>query len=711
MEGRPLQQKRGDNPVMDVHFANQLNEKSMKQALALIEEYKQFEKGKKPKCPKCQQEAEWSPDANQQENTLRINCQTCGRVSVNTYALTQHMDRLSQPEKEMKEMWVNPQLMRYVYSDLSRKIKFDDTTKALVFGTGCSNYLEEPLNIYLKGESSTGKTYITVQTLRSFPKEDIWLLSGMSPKAIVHQKGILMDSDGIEINLEEAPIKPKQMYYNSKEEYKLAEKEYIEAKKAWQDRLKNSYNLIKLDGIILVFLEAPHPETLRMLYATLSHDLNDCGRRSEYKFTNKSGSGQLRTDKVILEGYPTAVFLSLDKHLGKELATRTFTASPEDDPKKIDSATELINQKASLPWEYKKNTQMFEITKKLLEEIKLIKQNDPTLDVILPFTELHKIFSKVSPRDMRDFEHFTQFVKAWTFFHIKQRPCCEIMEITYIMASVYDVMCCYQIFNNLIATTRTGTERRVLDFYKDLMMKKNQENFYVSELTNAYNESHPHNKVSDYTVRKWLKRLNMIGFVDELEDSQDKRKKVYKPLVDNIKGARIEIFENVCDYEKQTILASKLEKDCENWLKNICKNYEIKYKNYYNGKLNISQEDVHSLLVQDKENNITFLKNLFNNINNPDLDPKQETVPEINRKSKNQTNSKSFLEKYNELADFLLALKKDGTHLIEDKIIETRINNLEFDEDKETIYTRLFHDRVLTPDEIQHNITPGGVES
>ena len=36
----------------------------------------------------------------------------------------------------------------------------------------------------------TGKTYTTVKTLEIFPEDDVWNIGDMSPKALIHMKGV-----------------------------------------------------------------------------------------------------------------------------------------------------------------------------------------------------------------------------------------------------------------------------------------------------------------------------------------------------------------------------------------------------------------------------------------------------------------------------------------------------------------------------------------
>ena len=455
-----------------------------------------------------------------------------------------------------EQLWKSTELVRHIFSDLGRRVKHDNVTKAAVFFSGLSAYLPDPLNLFEKGSSGSGKTYNAIETLTYFPQDDIWYLSGMSPKALVHQKSQLLDRDGNEIFLSDRPTKPKKKDFKKEEEeeYKKAQEEYELQNKEFNRRIRESYHYINIENKIFVFLETPHPETMRMIYPILSHDK----LRIEYRFVNKTSAG-LRTELVVIEGFPSAIFLTTDRQYVEELATRAFTVSPEESTEKIGDANKLTNLKSSLPWECELENPRFLGTKKLIQTIKETLKTTKT-DVIIPFLDLHELFPKDVARDMRDFSHFTQFLKSWTILHIFQRPCVVIGEKTYILSNNYDVYQCFQIFKDLIESTRTGTEKRILNFYRDFMLGK-EETIYVSSLTTAYNEKNK-TKVSDFTIRKWLNRLNQIGYVEKQEDEHDKRKYIYVPLVEEDP----ENLENVCDSETQTKIASSLEIGFKSWL-------------------------------------------------------------------------------------------------------------------------------------------------
>jgi DNA-binding PadR family transcriptional regulator len=507
-------------------------------------------------------------------------------------------EKIDQQHQQHLLVWQSPELLKYIFTDLNRRVKYDKITKTSVFFSGISAYLPEPLNLFEKGPSGSGKTYNAVQTLEYFPGGDIWFLGGMSPKALVHQHGKLLDKDGEEIDLSERPEKPLKKDHRDEEEFKEEMVTYKQQKKAYYERLKESYHYININNKIFVFLEAPDPETMRMLYPILSHDK----RRLEYQFVDKSQSG-LRTIKVVVEGWPSAIFLTTDRKYVEELSTRSFTVSPEETTEKFEASNRLTNLKASLPWECELETVEYRTIKALIESIKdaLMKEE---IDVVIPFLDLYTEFPKDIPRDMRDFSHFTQFLKAFTILHLYQRPYIVLGEKKYVLTTAQDVINGYTIFKELFESTRTGTEQRVLNFYYEFMLGKNE--CHVSELTTEYNQNRAGKSISDFTIRYWLERLNEIGYVEKREDPSDKRKNIYIPLVKQ----KQELRENTLNSENHIDLATILKNSFETWKTNIRKTTPLYYKNILE-KTATTLEDIEPMILGTEEITSIFDTDLF----------------------------------------------------------------------------------------------------
>lgn len=188
---------------------------------------------------------------------------------------------------------VDPQLFPKFMRHLSKTVKRDETTKKLAFLTGLSAYTPEPINLFLRGEGSIGKTYNVVESLKYFPKEDVWLLGGLSRTALVHSYGVLVDKNGDLILPSQKPDK------------KASEDE----KEAWRNRLRDSYYLVDLTSKILVFLDAPNFDTFMALRPILSHDAHEIS----YRFTDKTSKGQLQTQHVVIRGWPSTIFAAQQK--------------------------------------------------------------------------------------------------------------------------------------------------------------------------------------------------------------------------------------------------------------------------------------------------------------------------------------------------------------------------------------------------------------
>jgi len=479
------------------------------------------------------------------------------------------------------ETWRSANLIDYVLSDLDRRVKRDRPTKLSVFFAGLSAYTREPINLFLKGESGVGKSYNVVETLKYFPREDVWFLGGLSPKALIHEHGVLLNKHGEPLDLSEKPIKPKKRDYESEEEYREALKEYREELKAYAEEIREAYTLINLRHKILVFLEAPEYETFRMLFPILSHD----AERIEYRFTDKQAKGPLRTVKVVIEGWPATIFLTTDRRYMEELSTRSFTVTPEISKEKIEEANKLTNLRVSFPWEFSEETEETRSIKALVESLKR-QLLDGKTDVVIPFSNLYELFPKAIVRDMRDFQHFCQFLKAITILHFYQRPILKMSDKRFVVSTVEDVKRALEVFSELFLTTRTGTEERILKLYHDVV--KTKEAWYIQELTAKINEVSVKKVSSDWVRKVLLQRLMDIGYVTEEVDSEDRRFRVFRPLVkEEVELAEIRRF-----LDSPTILSSKMEEGFKKWLENIVgkEGLEIKQKIFAYKTLDVEKE-------------------------------------------------------------------------------------------------------------------------
>jgi hypothetical protein len=416
----------------------------------------------------------------------------------------------------------------------------DEEARLAVFLTCLSAYTDEPLNLFLRGESSTGKTWITTNVADLFPPEDVWPLGGLSPKALIHEKATLVDEEGKEINLDEMPPK-----------------EDAEAYHEFMRRVMNATHVINLSKKILVFLEAPSRETFDMLRPILSHDKYEI----EYRFVEKSPKGRLSTMRVIIRGWPATIFCTPRVEYLEELATRSFTVSPQISEEKIKNAN-LITAKLNSNPAFKKRIE--EVAEPLRKYIEMLKGVD--MEIVNPFSELlAQLYPSNMPRAMRDFKHLLGFIKALTLLNFPRRP--YVYGDKGLLISTWkDVEVAMTLFAKIARQTFYGIPSTVLKFY-EMLESNNPSEFSIANAETWWNSSYPNEKRSSWAIRKWLETLEQANLVSSEPDPLDKRRILYRMIRQN----NPEIIGNSW---KQRILTQFTPEAFQKWLKTIIGNWK-----------------------------------------------------------------------------------------------------------------------------------------
>jgi len=413
--------------------------------------------------------------------------------------------------------------LQYFLNELSKTVKYDRITSLCNLATAISAYTNNPLNSYLKGPSSIGKTYSVIETTKYFPEEDVWNLGGMSPTALIHERGIWIDSEGREIRPEDEPVKPKRADYDTAEEYQEAKIQYEAELTEWNERIRNSCKLVDISHKILLFLEAPHPELLNKIKPILSHDKEFV----MFKITDRNLKGQLETITTIIKGFP-AVFVCSTRKQNDEIISRFFTYTPEMEEKKYKAALEVINERFSElqnfneKSEERKNLEMYirAVRRKLIEEKAQIR---------IPF-DLTDMFTGKRKEEMRFYRFFLEMVQAFTALSIFNRPTVEKDGVKYYLSTAEDVVLAYVIYRKIKETTETGEEQGILNFYHKHLKIPGQV-YSIEEITqlwNAVNNTH----LSKVRVRQKVIDVltDRLGYLERNENPDDKRSYLLKPV-------------------------------------------------------------------------------------------------------------------------------------------------------------------------------------
>ncbi len=431
---------------------------------------------------------------------------------------TKYPNGLEQFQTDLYLLSINPNIEDFLLDEIHKTVSaHDDHVIKANFYTGISAYLS-PINLALKCESGSGKTYSTVQTIKFFPPEDVYMIGSQSPKVISHENGILLDKDGVPI-LEDPPQKPRRDEHNSDDTYKIALDDYYDELKTYREQLKDSYYQVELSNKIFTFLESVNIETFKMIKPTLSHD-NDV---IDHKYVDDRGKVHITR----LVGFPACIFNSLDNEYMSEFATRTLTTAPTTTQPKIEAAKRISNQKASYPYLYKKESYNKRLIQEYIRQIKhAIKHHK--LHMMIPFPTLHQKFRSLEVRDMRDFNHFLELVPAYTVFSLFQRPIITVDGENFVVSTTQDVLNAKTLFDQISLTTKTSTEAKILKFYYDCI-HPHTNGVTINDATDFYNRKHK--KMSSRTIQRWLNRLTEIEWVDAREGQQkDSRTVTYYPL-------------------------------------------------------------------------------------------------------------------------------------------------------------------------------------
>lgn len=168
--------------------------------------------------------------------------------------------------EELESRIPDKDLAEFTIRTIKLTVRQEDSLVRQIFYTALTKDSAIPINLAVLAPTSEGKTYPIKETVQYFPSQDIWKIGSMTPKVIIRQSGILIDSNHQPVEDKIKELKRKIKDANNKSD----EKEDLEQK------LSHLYSetkvLIDLRGKLWVFLEPPHHETWAILEPILSHD-------------------------------------------------------------------------------------------------------------------------------------------------------------------------------------------------------------------------------------------------------------------------------------------------------------------------------------------------------------------------------------------------------------------------------------------------------
>jgi len=463
-------------------------------------------------CPNCCGPLKYNHDDD--IGTQWFKCQKCGQQtwrlkSVEKEKLLESLRDFSRPINldELEEI-------------IDTTVKHDKTPAVVTVLSTLLNYTaEDQQNIGFSSESARGKSYLALELAAYFPDEDVDDRGYVSPTGFFHERGILVDEMGQEIDFSQKPTKDSTP----------AEKEL------WKRRLQTAKMRVDLSRKILIFLDQPHDQLLQRLRPLLSHDK----KTIEYSITDKSERYGLRTKHVQLVGYPTVIFCSTKGMLDEQERTRLLLLSPGAEQEKLRATTMLIAEKECDRFAYMEKVRNDPKRNWLRNRIQAIKDQKID-DVNIPNPEeLHKKFLEkhkvLTPRHQRDLKRLIALIKAHALLNCFNR---EITEANNpephktITATQEDIDAGFQLYEKIRVPNEMGVTPEILEIYESIVQAKT-EGLGLKDIQRLYAE-HYNRLLSFYRLEKEIiPSLLGAGLITEDWDPDDKRKKKFYPTVDS----------------------------------------------------------------------------------------------------------------------------------------------------------------------------------
>lgn len=426
---------------------------------------------------------------------------------------------------------------------LDSTIKYDNATKAIIFlDFILAQTDEESFNVTMTGGSSEGKTYTTLQCASYFPEFERIEISGASPTAFFHERGVpvkevrengsrthIAISDELE-QIEKSMRELQENENKSKEDSIQLEK--LKNQKA--ELLSHSKRLVDLEGKILIFLDQPNPQLLERMRGFFSHDKKEL----EFSITNKNARGSNRTEHIILRGYSSVVFCTAHSFFDDQEATRNVLLSPETSQAKLNETLKLIALKKSNPRMFQEQLEQNLDRKSLLQRVELIRgsglsrfDSSKFTDSILNLFTQNRQFKQ--PRHQRDFPRIFNLIYGHALLNFFNREASEEDEYT-IQIQKEDVIEGFKLYDSISEANEHNVSPEVYTLFKEVLVplcERKSLGVGSLEIQKAYFEKYNRPIGQDKLRKQIIPALKIGSLITESKDTMDARRTLYSPIV------------------------------------------------------------------------------------------------------------------------------------------------------------------------------------
>ena len=372
---------------------------------------------------------------------------------------------------------------------LELTIKHDYYNKVIVFLAMLSMYTEsQQMNISLNGRSSNGKTYITQEVAKLFPKMDWVTYNRISPTGLFHLEDE-KDEDGA----------------------------------------------INLERKTLILLDQVGTQLQQNLRPLLSHD----EKMLRNLITNPDRKGRNVSKHEYIKGFCSTIWCSANLQMGEQEQTRLIVLSPETSETKLNDSLNMIGEREGDGQKVDDSIKNNSARNSLIDRIYYVR-NLKIDDVDIPseFDVVSKFkgtLSKVLPRHQRDLQHVYSLIKAHTLLNASTRE----RKNKNLVAREQDVDEAFEIWNHIKRSQSSGVPAQVLQFYDGCLVP-----LYLEKYPNGKGDGVTYEEIveknyavdgemliPEYIRKQFIPILKTAGMISSIQDPTDKRQKLFKPLI------------------------------------------------------------------------------------------------------------------------------------------------------------------------------------
>lgn len=438
--------------------------------------------------------------------------------------------------EELRQKASNEMSLDDLANILDTTIKEDRINKLILFLGYLLNYTaEDQQNIAFNAPSSTGKSYLALEVAKYFP--DVMDQGYTSPRAFFWESSVLFTEEG-------QPLEPLNAYltnglkkWEENNPYPAkgqGRSKWGEAKTEETRRLRNEWDeigklyIIDLCQKIIIFVDQPHDELLKVIRSLLSHDK----KRLNIKIVDKSDSGNNKTRNIVIEGYPTMVFCSAAFSLDEQEQTRFWLLSPEMRQEKFKASIELQSLHLSNRPLFNRIMNDDEERQRLRDRVSAIKLEGIN-EVLIDDEERKQLLDKflkehpdLTSRHQRDFPRLIALIKAHALLNCFTRKRSEDGKAIWVTAT--DLEKGLELIKSVAESNEMGLPPYIYQFWVECLKPKLCLYGLTRQQVAALYHTFWKQLLGERGLKSLIRLLSEVGLVYEEPDPNDKRlKKVY----------------------------------------------------------------------------------------------------------------------------------------------------------------------------------------